>query len=89
MQEMKTMEIDVGDSSELSDLIEKILTKISLERTLDPLKWRVTFPYKALCELTSKQRLQLIVYLSWFFRLATDTSDVIKTESKSAPSYAV
>jgi hypothetical protein len=90
MQEIKTMEIDVGDETELSDVIERIVSKVSLKRTDNPMKWLVKYPYRDLVNLKPKERLELIVYLMWFFKLSIDIGEEQKTEgTNKTPSYAV
>ncbi len=90
MQEYKTLEIDVSDDTKLSDVLERLLTKVSLKRTDDPMKWKVTFPYRDLVNLKPKERLELIVYLMWYFRLTLDAGEAIKgAKTDKTPSYTV
>jgi hypothetical protein len=91
MQEYKELEIDVSDDTALSDVIQRIVSKVSLKRSDNLMRWLVKYPYRELAELKPKERLELIVYLMWFFKLSIDIGEEQKTEAKTnkTPSYAV
>ena len=86
---MKEIEIDVGDDTELSNIIEKIIRQVSLLRTDNPMKWKITYPHEDLANLTGKQRIDLFCYLFWYFKLSLEMSDSkAESEPKKALDYA-
>jgi hypothetical protein len=89
MQDFKTLEIDVGDDTELSDVIQRIVSKVTLTRTNNPMKWLVKYPYRDLVKLKPKQRLELIVYLMWYMKLSIDIGETSREVKPNRIDYSV